>query len=430
MTPRGTDTLAPPAFCPADRDLLDPRARVVDPIRLPALSAVRDLLATERARVRRILTEVCTYHAAEYEIDAALKTLDGAAAEIATYQPVRVSRLAAFMPSNMLLYSYVLYLLVPALFADRICFRPSSRVSSQQLRLHELLASVHRLPVLPMAVSQRNFLRDGVTQADVVVFTGTYQNAEHVRPQLRPEQLFLYLGGGANPFVVTPGADLAHAVRDAIEVRLLNSGQDCLAPDVFFVPAGDRDAFVDRLVQRLTGLRYGPGPDPDADYGPIVYDSALERAAQYLFRHERQIRFGGNVDFARRRIDPAVVVTELAGKLGRTELFAPIFHVVSYPDEDALIRTVTTGSFAERALGASVYGVAPKLIAALADRHLVTVDSSLLTADDGNAPFGGRGPMANHIGHLGRVYAEPILVSKAASEHLASEAARDLAGAS
>jgi aldehyde dehydrogenase (NAD+) len=286
------------------------------------------------------------------------------------------------------------------------------------LRLHDLLAAAHRLPLTPVVASQRAFMRDRVAGADLVVFTGTYQNAELIRAQIRPEQVFVYLGGGVNPLVVAPGADLARAVRDATEIRLLNSGQDCLAPDLFIVHQPHLDLFVERLVTRLAGLRYGPLADPAADYGPMVYDSALEQAVLHLLRHEGQLVHGGHVDVRQRRIEPAVVVGELTGKVGHTELFAPVFHVVGYRDEEALARTLTTGRFAERALGASVYGVAPRLLAALAERHTVTVNESLLAIDNGNAPFGGRGPMANYVAYAGRVHPEPVLLSKVAADHL------------
>lgn len=389
--------------------------------RLAALHSVRELLVADRRRVRRLLTELATYRAAEYEVDAALATLAGAADEVATYRPRTLPRMAVFMPSNVLLYSYVLYLLVPSLFVERICFRPSRRAAAPLLRLHELLASAHQLPVAPMNTSQREFLRVGVAGADLVVFTGTYQNAELIRPKLRPDQLFVYLGGGVNPFVVAPGADLDRAVRDAVDIRLLNSGQDCLAPDVFFVNHRDRDELLERLVQRLSELRCGPYTDPSADYGPIAYDSALEQAALYLLRHARQLVHGGHLDVVSRVVEPAVVAGELTGGLGRTELFAPIFHVVSYRDEDVLIRTLTTGTFAERALGASVYGAAPRLVEALAERHTVTLGTTLLAVDDGNAPFGGWGAAANYVARAGRVRAEPILLSKAVADHLAAD---------
>ncbi|MFC7917530.1 aldehyde dehydrogenase family protein [Streptomyces sp. NPDC057386] len=386
--------------------------------RLQALRRVRRFLTDHPRAVHELLCEISTHRAAGYEIEAAVATLDGALGEMERHRPPRVPRLAVFMPSNVMLYSYVLYLLVPALYTEHVVFRPSSQVKDQMVRLHALLAEHHRLPVELSTASQRGFMRDHVEPAEAVVFTGTYANAEQIRARLRPEQLFLFLGSGVNPFVVAPGAELARAVRDAVEIRTLNSGQDCLGPDLFCVHEDLLDAFVDGLVTELKGLRYGPCDDPLADYGPIFYDGALEEAALYLARNRGRIVHGGAVDFRTRRIEPAVAVGgEVTPRTQVPEFFAPVFNVVGYHDEDDLAATLTTGVFTERALGSSVYGTAPRLTAALRRRTTVTVDTTLLSIDDGNAPFGGYGRQANYISVAGELRAEPVLVSKAVAEH-------------
>ncbi|WP_369272587.1 aldehyde dehydrogenase family protein [Streptomyces sp. R11] len=387
--------------------------------RLRALHAVRRLLAERPEEVHELLCEISTHRAAAYEIDAAVATLDGAEQEIALHRPATVDRLAVFMPSNVILYSYVLYLLIPALYARQLVFRPSSQVKDQMMRLHRMLSEVHGLPVEAAESSQREFLDDLSGRADVVVFTGAYRNAEQVRTRLAPGQLFLFLGSGVNPFVVAPGADLEAAVRDAVEIRLLNSGQDCLGPDLFCVHEDLLEPFTDALRAALDRLRHGPYTDPEADYGPLFYDGALEEAALYLARNRDRIVHGGNVDFRSRRLDPAIVVVpEVTPRTQLPEFFAPVFSIAGYRDERALAATLTTGVFTERALGASVYGSAPELVQALRRRTTVTTDTTLLAIDNGNAPFGGFGRMANYITDGKGMWTEPILVSKAVAEHL------------
>ncbi|MFH8628876.1 aldehyde dehydrogenase family protein [Streptomyces lydicus] len=386
--------------------------------RAAAVHRVRDFLVNDAGTVHELLCEISTHRAARYEIESTVATLDGALDEVAAHRPGRVPRLAAFMPSNVILYSYALYLLVPALYTDRLVFRPSSRVKDQMRRLHTLLAEQHGLPIELTTASQRDFLHDHVLPADVVVFTGAYANAEQIRARLSPGQLFLFLGSGVNPFVVAPGADVERAARDAIAIRVLNTGQDCLGPDLFSVHEPLLEPFVDALVSELKGLRYGPYTDPDADFGPIFYDSALEDGAQFLARHRGDIVHGGHVDFRGRRLDPTVVVgEEVTPRTHVPEFFAPIFNVASYRDEDALATTLTTGMFTERALGSSVYGHAPRLVEALRRRTTVTLDTTLLSIDDGNAPFGGYGRMANYISDGHEVRAEPVLISKAVGAH-------------
>jgi acyl-CoA reductase-like NAD-dependent aldehyde dehydrogenase len=386
--------------------------------RLEGLERVRRFLAVERAQVLDILTEVGTLPAGSYEIEAARNTLAGAAAEVAEHRPRRLGHAAVFMPSNVLLYSYVLYLLIPSLFIDRISFRPAAQVRRQAERLHRLLAPVHGLPADLRLVSQRDFLAQDVPLADLVVFTGRFTNAEQVRAGLRPEQLMLYLGGGVNPFIVAAGADLAAAVRDLTEIRLFNAGQDCLAPDVVFVERTIADAFLDALIQRLAGCRFGPYRDPDADYGPIYYESAFEDAARYVFQQRHFVRHGGRIDITAMRIEPTVLVRDLAETRAFPEFFSPVFNVAVYDDDRQLISTLAANHCSERALGASLYGEAGEVASHLRKKHTVTCNETLFAADRGNQPFGGRGWMANYVSHHGRVTSQPILISQVVAQCL------------
>ncbi len=388
--------------------------------RLTSLAKVRDLLDRDHAAIRKVLTEVGTYAAATYELDAARAALEGAAGEVARHRPPALRASAVFMPSNMLLYSYVLYLLIPSLFVQRLTFRPSSHVREATAALHQRLALAHGLPIELADLSQREFLRDVVTAADLVVFTGRYPNGNEIRSMLSADQLFLYFGQGVNPVVVAPDAELDQALTGVIDIRLFNCGQDCLGPDAIFVHDQVYDRFLDGLVTRLRRLRAGPYTDPNAGYGPLYYDSALEDVARFLHRYRSRITYGGTIDFRTRTVEPTVLVSRLGAEPELTEFFAPVFNVVTYDDTDALRATLTSGVYTDRALGATVYGDGDgsgPLTEALRRRHTVTVNVPLTAVDDGNAPFGGRGHVANYIAYRGRLHAEPILISKAVAEH-------------
>ncbi|MFD7507996.1 aldehyde dehydrogenase family protein [Streptomyces sp. NPDC059853] len=390
------------------------------PERLEALRAVRRWVHDHRDAVLEILTEVSPHRTAVSELEAFLATLDGAEEEIRHFRPGRVPRAAVFMPSNIPLYAYALYLLVASLYTDTVSFRPSSQIGSQARRLHALLAPVHGLPIELSDLSQRTFVSGPVREADLIVFTGSYANAETVREELTADQLFLFFGQGLNPFVVAPDADLDHAVRDLVTIRLYNSGQDCYGPDVVFVPEQRSRAFTDLLSARLSALRYGPNTDPGSDYGPMYYDAALAQCSEYLLRHADRIRQGGRIDLRTRRVEPTVLTWDFEDRMPLEEMFAPVFNVVTYPDEARLCERLSSPYFGERALGAMVYGTAPQAVEVLSRRHRVCVDQTLLDAENGNRPFGGLGMMANYLSVGGRRRSEPLLMSKTAAEYLPS----------
>ncbi|MGA5134452.1 aldehyde dehydrogenase family protein [Streptomyces olivoreticuli] len=386
--------------------------------RVDALRAVRRYVADNEDAVLRILTEISPHQTASAEIRSFLATLDGAEEEIHRVRPGRVPQTAVFMPSNIPLYSYALYMLVASLYSDQITFRPSSEIKSQMQRLHALLAPVHGLPIKIFELSQRKFVTGPVREADLIVFTGNYSNAETIREGLAEDQLFLFFGRGINPFVIAPDADLSHAAHDVTNIRLYNSGQDCFGPDVVFTPKGRTEEFVDTLSAELNSLRFGQNSDPAVDYGPIYYDSALVNCSDYLVRHARHIRHGGRIDLPSRRIEPTVLLWDFDDKLPLDEMFAPVFNVVAYPSARLLRERLSSPYFSERALGAMVYGNDPETVNVLAKRHQTCVNHTLLDAEDGNRPFGGFGMRANYISYGDERHAEPLLMSQAVAQNL------------
>ncbi|MCO1579998.1 aldehyde dehydrogenase family protein [Crossiella sp. SN42] len=394
-------------------------AAVPHPQRLAALRAVAEFIRSDPQPLIDVLTEISNHKAVLDEVEAGLSALEGALSEVSAYRPGRVPKMAVFMSSNVLFYSYVLYTLIPSLYTDEIIFRPSSQVTGTTKRLHELLAPVHKLDNIELTtLSQRQFVEVPVAEADVLVFTGAYQNAELVRAELRDDQMLLFFGQGVNPFIVTEGADIDLAVTDAVRIRMLNSGQDCFAPDVFLVHANEADAFVDQLTKRVSELRYGSYTDPGADYGPLYYETAIEAAADYLRLNREHIVAGGRLDFRSRHLEPAVLVRPYNKKMPIEETFAPIFNVVIYQNTQQLRAFANHPTVNERAMGAMVYGDAPDVVAALGKRHIVSVNLTVLDTDDGNKPFGGYGVAANYVAYQGQRVAEPLLISKAVAEHL------------
>ncbi|MGW6455335.1 aldehyde dehydrogenase family protein [Streptomyces sp. NPDC055078] len=387
------------------------------PGRLEAIDSVLDFVRADPAPLLKILVEISNHRTATAELDSFTAALEGAREEIAGHRPGRVGSAAVFMPSNVVLYSYALLLLVPSLYVEELTFRPSGQVGDQTRRIHELLAPVHGLPIRLAELSQRAFVEGPAAEADLVTFTGTYKNVETIRAGLRPDQLLVFFGQGVNPFVVARGADLRRAVEGAVSVRMFNSGQDCYGPDVFLVHSADLEAFLGMLFRALGELRFGDYADPAADYGPVYYTAALETASEHLRRHSKRIVYGGEVDFRQRRVSPTVLVWPFSENGPLEEMFAPIFNVVPYDTVGQLHRRLTSPFMNERAMAAMVYGDAPETVELLAQRHYTCVNRTLTEAEDGNRPFGGHGIIANYLAYGEKRLAVPLLLSQVVAEH-------------
>jgi acyl-coenzyme A synthetase/AMP-(fatty) acid ligase/acyl-CoA reductase-like NAD-dependent aldehyde dehydrogenase len=391
--------------------------------RITALHDLVTMLTERREEVMQVLTQVSNHKTAAGEIDSSVEALEGAVAEVVRYGPSAVERMSVLMPSNIPLYGYVLYLVIPSLYTRHIAFRPSRRIADQTRKLHELLSSVHGLPIELDDSGQREFLENHGTRSEVLVFTGGYENAEKVRSELRRDQLFLYFGQGVNPIVVGPDADLHQAVDGVIAVRMLNSGQDCFGPDVLFVDAAVSARFCNLLVRKLEALRYGPLTDPAADYGPMFYQDAFESTIDYLRGNSDRLAVGGEIDLMESRIRPTALIHPADTVFLPPELFAPVFNVVPYTSREWLHEMLRHPYYAERALAASVFGDMPETVELLRVRHTVSTDETLLEIENGNRPFGGLGIRANYAALGKKRHAEPLLLSKAVADHLPKETA-------
>ncbi|MFE9254265.1 aldehyde dehydrogenase family protein [Streptomyces sp. NPDC006879] len=391
--------------------------------RLGSLDRVANLLRDEPGEVLRIMAEISNHKTAHEELEACIAALEGARDEVMRFQPPRIRQVGVLMPSNIPLYGYVVNLLIPALYSERVVFRPSGRIRSQTRRLHDLLGAVHGLPLEYCAIGQREFLEGVAAGSEVLVFTGSFDNAEKIRRQIDKKQLFLYFGQGINPFVVGPEADVEEAVEGALRVRLLNSGQDCFGPDVFLVHSSISERFCELLGQRVRDLRHGNHEDPRADYGSMYYLDAFEAALDHLVESRRDIVVGGRASLAEGHLQPTVLLRPPQSKVRPAELFAPIFNVVPYTDPAWLRSTLDHQYFRERAMAATVYGDDPQLVELLRSRHLVSVNETLADVENGNEPFGGTGVRANYAAIAGERHTEPLLISKAIADHLAPDTA-------
>jgi acyl-coenzyme A synthetase/AMP-(fatty) acid ligase/acyl-CoA reductase-like NAD-dependent aldehyde dehydrogenase len=386
--------------------------------RLTALQDLVKLLSERRSEVLRILTEVSNHRTASDEIDASIEALEGAVAEVIRYRPPAVDQIAVLMPSNIPLYSYILYLVIPSLYSRRLVFRPSRMIEDQSRKLHELLSAEHGLPIVLDGSGQREFMETQGARSDVLVFTGTYDNAEKIRANLPKDKVFCFFGQGVNPFIVGADANLAKAVDGLLQVRMLNSGQDCFGPDVVFVHASISAHFCNLLCRKVESLRYGPLDDPLADYGAMFYQEAFESTLDYLRSNRAYLAAGSQADFMESHLRPTVLIHPTDTTFLPPELFAPVFNVVPYTSEEWLHGMLKHAYFAERAMAATVFGTMPATVELLRPRHTVSVDETLVEVEDGNKPFGGRGIRANYVAVGKQRHAEPLLLSKAIADHL------------
>ncbi|MCR8983016.1 aldehyde dehydrogenase family protein [Brevibacillus laterosporus] len=381
-------------------------------VQLKRLDKLISGIRTNKVELLDILTEIATYDSAEAEIESSIATLLGAEEEVERYNPPTIDRIAVYHSSNVLLYSYVLYAAIPSLFCKEILIRPSTKALSTMVKLHDFLMKQADIPSQLLPISQRKF-REQAGQSDVVVFTGNYENSLKVQ-QTYPQALFLYFGAGINPFIIGEKANIEDASKRAVAARVYNSGQDCMCPNVYFVHENIKERFLATLIQDMKELQIGKRNVPGNVIAPLFYEGLSEQAQDYLTQMKDRIVYGGAVDLSINYVEPTVVVSSLE-KIGEViEFFCPIFHVVTYRDEQEVVDWLHAPERVESTLGASVFG-APELVEKLRSTHIVSENLSLYDIENGNHPFGGYGLQANYVCHQGNFTSRPLLISKEVS---------------
>ncbi|HXV91945.1 MAG TPA: aldehyde dehydrogenase family protein [Pseudonocardia sp.] len=375
--------------------------------------AMIELILRRRDELVEVLTGIATRHAAADELNRSIATLAGAQWEVERNRPRTVDELAVFLPSNNVFYSYVLFAVVPSLYCRKVLVRPSSRSTEVSRALHRILttdpATAGLLDVEFLEVSQRSFLRR-CAAADVVVFNGRPENAEELAARLPRSSMLLAFGSGPNPVVVGPDAALRTVVEDLLRVRMYNSGQDCLCPDLVLADERIADDLVENLRDGVAGLRVGARSGHDTDVGPLVYPDAVEQIERFLAAHRDHVVAGGRVDRATGLVEPTVLDMPWDPRFHPPEFFGPVLCVMRYRHPDDVGRWLNSPTELARGMYVSVYGE-EALDTARIGSSVVTRDCMTLDVECGNQPLGGFGHRAGHVRVDGVPVARPLLLS-------------------
>ncbi|MET7338492.1 aldehyde dehydrogenase family protein [Nonomuraea sp. NPDC005650] len=378
---------------------------------LPLTDLVEAVL-DRRHDLLRVLTQVATYQAAEDEIYRSLRSISGAAWELRRYNPRSLAKVSAFLPSNNLLYSYVLHGIIPALYSAQVSLRPSTRVAAASLAVHEILRPRLKelgLRIVMRKASQREFAAECAT-GDVTLFSGRPENAGRLAADLPGDVVMLSFGSGPNPIVVGPEADLDVAVRAIVRARMYNSGQDCLSPDIVFVHDRVLAEITGRVEAAVAALNVGERKSPSTDVAALVYPDAAAGAEAFLRRYTSFVRHGGHVQTSANLVEPTLVVFPWTPGFHPPELFAPIVLIMGYPDGAALEQWLNTRVELERGMYLSVFGE-PHFSGNRAGTCTVVAGASTFDMEDGNQPFGGYGVAGGSVRFRGVTAGRPLLLS-------------------
>jgi aldehyde dehydrogenase (NAD+) len=175
---------------------------------------------------------------------------------------------------------------------------------------------------------------------DHAVFTGGTEIGKKIMaaaaPTLTPVTLEL---GGKSPVIVGADADIDVAARRIAWVKLMNSGQTCIAPDYVLADHRIVDSLIGKIIANLRDFRSGE-PDPSLR---IVNERQFDRLVALISATDGHVVAGGGSDRAAMRIEPTVIVNPSpTDGVMADEIFGPILPVLSVESLDQAVEFVNS----------------------------------------------------------------------------------------
>jgi aldehyde dehydrogenase (NAD+) len=312
--------------------------------------------------IHRILADVQPYKVTTYEIERSVNTLDEISKN-AQYFSKKVNQISVFMPSNLPLYSFLLFGVIPSFMVkQKLIIKPNQLMRDKMIfeQLYDALNIKNLFTNIETVNSEtQKFIEQYVPDSDIVVFTGYNKNRDKILSLIKPGSLLIYNGSGHNPIVVGRNANIEKAAKDACYAKFFNSGQDCAGPDAILVHHEIFDEFMEKYLEEVNHLKVGSYDDAEVDVGPITRKSELQKFLGFLHDAEvEKIKCGGNIDMRAKIVQPTVVSDKLTEDSNLEEVFGPISFVYSYEHDDdvAIYFNDKNGTYLRNKMYVSLYG--------------------------------------------------------------------------
>ncbi len=198
--------------------------------------------------------------------------------------------------------------------------------------------------------------------------------------------------GGSDPFVVLEDADLEMAVACAVEGKMTNMGQSCVAAKRFILLKKISDEFLERFTEALGSLKMGDPLEESTGVAPLSSKEAaesLEAQVKASVAGGAQVILGGSrPDRNSAFFEPTILTNVQKGTPAYDEeLFGPVAAVMVVPDEAAAI---TVANDTKYGLGGSVHSrdeAHARVVASQIDAGMVYINHPAWIYED--MPFGG-----------------------------------------
>ncbi|MCW2693276.1 MAG: Aldehyde Dehydrogenase [Mycobacterium sp.] len=182
-------------------------------------------------------------------------------------------------------------------------------------------------------------------------FTGSTEVGRMLMGKAAPNllRLSMELGGNA-PFLVFEDADLDKAVQGAMDAKMRNMGESCVAANRFHVHSSVADEFAARLAERMGALKVGRGTEDGTDVGPLI--NAEQRATvtelvQDAIAKGGKVLTGGEVPDGPGFFYPPTVLASVPreARIFSEEVFGPVAPITTFETEEEAVAQANDSEF-------------------------------------------------------------------------------------
>lgn len=262
---------------------------------------------------------------------------------------VPLGPILAITPFNFPI-NLVAHKIAPAIAAgNTVLLKPAPQTPLTALLLAEVISESDLPPgsvnVIPCNVDdiQQAVLDDRIK---MLTFTGSGKVGWRLKELCRKKKVVLELGGNAG-VLIHDDADLEYASTRCVTGGFTYAGQSCISVQRIYVQDKIFDPFLNRLVEKVKGLKTGDPLDESTQVGPLIDQSALERTENWV---DEAIKGGARCLVGGKRSGPIYQPTVLTGttaemKVNCEEVFAPLVTVEPYHDFARAIQAVNGSSY-------------------------------------------------------------------------------------
>jgi acyl-CoA reductase-like NAD-dependent aldehyde dehydrogenase len=257
--------------------------------------------------------------------------------------------IAAITPFNFPL-NLVAHKVAPAIAAGcSMVLKPAPQTPITALMLAEVVQEAGwpagALNVLPMSNEDAELM---VTddRLKMLTFTGSGKVGWQLKAKSGKKKVVLELGGNAG-VIIHSDSDIEYAAERCAVAGYSYAGQSCISVQRILVHRPAFDKFLNAFLARVDKLKTGDPLQERTDIGPLIRESDVARAMQWVKEAEesgakvlRGAKANGSV------MEPTVLTnTTPSMRVNCEEVFAPVKTVQPYDDFDSAIQQINESPY-------------------------------------------------------------------------------------